>query len=224
VTKLIGKLAILPLVAGSIILAFAASAQADDKNPTAKPTSLARPSASASAHTSDDDKSGSTTRPTSAPTARPTEAPEPRPTGVPMPKPTGVPGNDGDESAHHIELHTQYGDDVDKIFLPPLVVKGSSQTPSKIGSQLVPPTGSDTNLPQPPLGILKDATRVDPTANLPINPDATLVTDKTPADTFFQQATFGLAIMAVGAIGLGSVAVIQRRSHRLDSQDTYTAN
>jgi hypothetical protein len=169
------------LFAGNL---FSAPAFADDRP---------NPSASPSFQGSDDssDRTHSGVVPT--PVARPSHAPD-----------------DGDAD-HHLEIHDKYGNDVDKVFLPPLVVKGST-LPAK------PVQGASTTIVngQTTTG-LKNATQVDPAANPPINPNVSEVTDKTPADKFFQAATFGLGIMGVGAVGLFTALLIQRRRHSAEN-------
>jgi hypothetical protein len=130
---------------------------------------------------------------------------------VPTPgaRPSHAP-DDGDTD-HHQELYDKYGNDVDKVFLPPLVVKGSKLPPKPLqGASTTIVNGQSTN-------GLKNATQVDPAANPPINPNVSDVTDKTPADKFFQAATFGLGIMGVGAVALFTALIIQRRRHSAEN-------
>ncbi|MFM6963440.1 MAG: hypothetical protein ACKOWJ_04140 [Micrococcales bacterium] len=216
--KLSVKLAFLPLFVCSLVFASATVATADDRESSKEPTASARPTASP--------RPSSSAHPTPFPsTHRENDESDnqPRPTGAP----SVAPHDDDDAASHHSQLNAKYGTDVDQVFLPPLVVKGTSTGPiGSVGSAGKPnQSGLSNGVPLPPGASehgLKNATQVNPNANLPINPNANLVTNKTPADVFFQQATFGLGIMGIGAIALGSLAIMQRRRNRVDSIDTYT--
>ncbi len=124
-------------------------------------------------------------------------------------RPTGAP-DDGDAD-HHQEIKDKYGNDVDKVFLPPLVVKGSNHSGGPVHN-----SGS-TNLPAQSNTGLKNATQIDPAANPPINPNLNEVTGKTPADKFFQAASLGLGLMGVGAIALFGALLVQRRRHSAEN-------
>ena len=124
----------------------------------------------------------------------------------------------GDDD-HHAEIHDKYGNDVDQVFLPPLVVKDTPPANGTTGkSNINPgPAGIDpitTGLPPAPQNQLKDAGAVDPAANLPVNPDSVAPTMQTPADRFFQVASFGLGAMAIGSVALGGIVVVQRIRQR----------
>ncbi len=157
------------------------------------------PSASPSFRGSDDNEDRTHNRVVPTPSVRPSHA-----------------ADDGDTD-HHQELQDKYGNDVDKVFLPPLVVKGSKLPAKPLqGASTTIVTGTGAGSPTNPAG-LKNATQVDPAANPPINPNVSDVTDKTPADKFFQAATFGLGIMGVGAVGLFTALLIQRRRHSAEN-------
>ncbi len=128
------------------------------------------------------------------------------------PEPSEVPDFE-DDAGHHDELHDQYGNDVDQVFLPPLVVKPGSAP--HVGGSKDSVTGKpNLQLNGQPLVSLRSANQVDPAANIPVDLESVFVTDLTPADQFFQAATFGLAVMSVGAVGLGGLALAQRARHR----------
>lgn len=133
------------------------------------------------------------------------------------PEPSQNPEFD-DDDRHHSEIHDQYGNDVDQVFLPPLVVKPGS-APVAVSDKHSGTTHLDpsTSLNGRPLVPLKSANEVNPAANIPVDLELVSVTDQTPADQFFQAATFGLGLMSVGAVGLGAVAVTQRIRHRRDN-------
>ena len=190
-TKSIGKLVAIPLAAAALLLVSTQAAFAEDKTPSPRPSASAKPN-----HEEHNDD------------AFP---------GLPS---LGRPQEDDDTASHHRELHDKYGNDVDQVILPPLVVSGEKANSAGLGQS---PVGISPANPPAIKSPLKTATEVNPTANLPINPDATLVSNVTPADVFFQQATFGLGILGVGAVSLGAVAFLQRRSNRLDARDTYSA-
>lgn len=199
-TKPFGRMALLVVIAGALAVTASVPAHADSK-----------PTPSASASSQQDDSSDST----------------------PRPRPSGAPGNDDGDAKNHQELHDKYGNDVDQVFLPPLIVTtGPSGTPGlpqhvTNGSTTTGISGSNTtsgtatngsglqtgDIPLPP-SELKNATQINPAANIPLNPDSIVISDQSPADSFFQAATFGLAIMGAGAVALGGLAVAQRIRHR----------
>lgn len=127
-------------------------------------------------------------------------------------------GND-DEREHHAEIHDKYGNDVDQVFLPPLVVKDAPAAPSGTTGKsnikpLVPGPTNAVDVTGLEATTLKDAAAVDPAANLPVNPDSLAPTSQTPADKFFQVASFGLGVMALGSVALGGIVVVQRIRQR----------
>lgn len=107
--------------------------------------------------------------------------------------------------SEHDDIRERYGD-VEQINLPPLVIKDK---PASLGSGKAgtkPSTATQkTNL--------KDAVNVNPSSNLPVNPAEIIVKKLTPADVFFQTATFGIGLMGVGAAALAIFAI--RRSARI---------
>jgi hypothetical protein len=141
----------------------------------------------------------------------------PAPSAFPTDRPSQPPhrdhGSDDGDDDHHQEIHDKYGNDVDQVFLPPLTVTGSGGL-NPAGK--APINGSAPKPGQP--GDLKNANQIDPGANQPINPNTHEVNGKTPADRFFEAATFGLALMGLGAVGLGGAVVVQRRRHRSENQ------
>jgi hypothetical protein len=149
--------------------------------------------------------------------------PTPGATSLPgfAPKPHGDDDHDyEDEREHHAEIHDKYGNDVDQVFLPPLVVKDAPTAPSGTTgkSNIKPPVSSSNNavdangLVAP--SSLENAAAVDPAANLPVDPDSLAPTSQTPADKFFQVASFGLGVMALGSVALGGIVVVQRIRQR----------
>ena len=121
------------------------------------------------------------------------------------------------EDDHHAEIHNKYGNDVDQVFLPPLVVKdaptgsggNTGKSNIKPGTSGISPLNTNTAPTK-----LKDAAAVDPASNLPVNPDSVAPTTQTPADKFFQVASFGLGVMAIGSVALGGIVVVQRIRQR----------
>lgn len=141
--------------------------------------------------------------------ARAEDESHPRPTAgsTPPPRPHR---EDHEGKSEHDQLREQYGDDdLDQVFLPPLVVND-------------PATGANVNgagknpklLPgQPAPKNLLDATNVDPHANAPIDMKTIKATRQTPAETFFEIATVALVAMGAGSAALGGIAI--RRAIKL---------
>lgn len=117
---------------------------------------------------------------------------------------------DHDKKSEHDQLREQYGDDdIDKVFLPPLVVTDPAATITTNGAgqnaQLLPP--------KPGAQTLVDAVNIDPHANAPIDVKNIKATRQTPAESFFEMATIALATMAAGSAALGAIAI--RRAIKL---------
>ena len=117
---------------------------------------------------------------------------------------------DHDKKSEHDQLREQYGDDeIDKVFLPPLVVSDPAAQIKVNGSGQKAPV-----LPaKPGADSLVDATNVNPHANAPIDVKTIKATRQTPAESFFEMATIALVAMAAGSAALGGVAI--RRAIKL---------
>ena len=115
-----------------------------------------------------------------------------------------------ESKSEHDQLREQYGDDeIDKVFLPPLVVSDPAAQIKVNGSGQKAPV-----LPaKPGADSLVDATNVNPHANAPIDVKTIKATRQTPAESFFEMATIALVAMAAGSAALGGVAI--RRAIKL---------
>lgn len=113
------------------------------------------------------------------------------------------------------ELHDRYGDDVGQVNLPPLAVKDQSKT----GTAAIP---AKNNTVTPIEGTkLVDAGKADPKANLPIDPTSIDPNQGTPADVFFNAATFGLGAMGLGVIALVVLAIRRRINVSKDPKSDF---
>lgn len=117
---------------------------------------------------------------------------------------------DHDSKSEHDQLREQYGDDeIDQVFLPPLVVTDPTSSITTNGAGQKAPV-----LPaKPGADSLIGATNVDPHANAPIDVKTIKATRQTPAESFFEMATIALVAMAAGSAALGGVAI--RRAIKL---------
>jgi hypothetical protein len=124
--------------------------------------------------------------------------------------------------AEEQELHDRYGNDIGAVNLPPLVVKEETKTSGSSLGGAKPVTGTSSQQKSTANSEkLVNADNTNPAANLPVDPTNINPNEGTPADTFFNAATFGLGAMGLGALALGGVALTRSIKLRKDPKADF---